>query len=67
MIFSKKSSSNSELEHELRSVRTIVRGITDLAQPKSGKKEALKVALDAIEEKLNKILKSLSADGRDEK
>jgi hypothetical protein len=67
MIFLKKSSSNSELEHELRSVRTIVRGVTDLAQPKSGRKEDFKMALDAIEEKLNKILKSLSGDGDDEK
>lgn len=67
MIFSKKSSSNSELEHELRSVRTIARGVIDLAHPKSGKKEALKVALESIEEKLTKILKSLSEDGDDEK
>ena len=67
MIFAKKSSNDSELEHELRSVRTIVRGVTDLAQAKPGKKEDLKMALDAIEEKLSKILKSLSADGDDEK
>ncbi len=62
MMFSKKSSTNSELEHELRSVRTIVRAITDLAQAKTGRKEELKTALGTIEEKLNRILKNLSED-----
>jgi hypothetical protein len=65
MIFSKKNY-NSELEHELRSLRTIVRGLTDLALPKPGKKEELKLALDAIEEKLNETLKRLN-ESEDEK
>jgi DNA topoisomerase VI subunit B len=65
MIFSKKSN-NPELEHELRSVRTIARGIIDFAQARQDKKEEFKQALDAIEKKLTEILKKLS-EGDDEK
>lgn len=65
MIFSKQK--NSELEHDLRSIRTIARGITDFAQARQGKKTEFLEALDAIEDKLTKILKNLSEGTDDEK